>query len=64
MYGKMQESGLTDSIPLIGTSAILDWYLLRASVFIMGSGFSLMTTIFLVEKYFRAQELTFGGLEL
>ena len=61
MYGKMQKSGLTEIIPLICTSAILGWYMLSSSVFIMGSGFSLMTTIFLVEKYLRAQELTFGG---
>ena len=73
MYGKVQESGLTEIIPFICISPIGGQYLvfihiLSSSEFTIGSGCSLMAVGSLVLFSFlgllRAQKFTFGGLQL
>ena len=72
MYGKIQESGLTEIIPFICISAIWGQYpgffhILSSSVLTLGSGCSLMTPggqVFLsLLGVLTAQNFTFGRLK-
>ena len=71
MYEKIQESGLTEIIlsctSQLSAQVSCVCYSLSSSVLSLGSGCSLMATMLQVFSFLislRAQDFTFGGLEL